>query len=708
MYIANGQVAIVSSNFTDNHIGNEYNDINAIPTITIINSTFHSGSKAVDGNTQACKPFLCQDTIVSYPQYGIDCKDTSYGVRCYRCHPGKFLNDTYASCLPCLPGTFTSNYGSASCKACSPGNIAPTKGATECKLCGLGKYSNNHITCIDVPPGMYPSNCSDTISKKGCSLIKPCPRGFFCPRNTAKPYPCEPGYYSNITGAPMCLKCNSGRASNASQATECKTCAKGQFGRHNGATGCDICSSGQYSNFKGLPTCLQCSPGQAVNSKNSTRCLSCEIGKFMNRSGSAHCDVCPPGTTTYVAGSVQCSNCQKGKVGGENGHCKDCPPGKHSPKDGMTDCIACNVGLHPDANSISCIAMAVYGEPPTITSVQMGVDDTTLFVQWKLPTTTSMDDTISIVPVNRITNEDVFESVWHGSAHAFNATLLNLDVVRQVYTVKVSIQHATDKASSPNATYSTRWKTTSDCSTDSKFLNSSGANLQHWKCTDCPIGASCQGPITWSGVQAKFGNWYVPNTTIFTKCLRPQSCLGAANNLYNARFPILARNDQNVSCARPAFKQNVRKNRLCATCARPHYARGSANGSCERCDVPLNLIFLICSIIFGLIAFTVLLRMTLFQRRRLKLSDGIKKISINYLQFASLALHLNMPWTNVLRELFKWQSYGVGISNALLSLDCVLADTHTTYEVFKLKFFSMFSRYIQFIRTYYYNTYISY
>ena len=33
-----------------------------------------------------------------------------------------------------------------------------------------------------------------------------------------------------------------------------------------------------------------------------------------------------------------------------------------------------------------------------------------------------------------------------------------------------------------------------------------------------------------------------------------------------------------------------------------------------------------------------------------------------------------MPWTNVLCQLFKIQSYGVGVLNALLSLDCILAD----------------------------------
>ena len=79
--------------------------------------------------------------------------------------------------------------------------------------------------------------------------------------------------------------------------------------------------------------------------------------------------------------------------------------------------------------------------------------------------------------------------------------------------------------------------------------------------------------------------------------------------------------------------------------------------------------------------------MTLFKRRIIKLTDGIKKIAINYLQFASLALNLDMPWTNVLCQLFKIQSYSVGVSNALLLLDCILADTSTTWDVFQLKFF---------------------
>ena len=51
-----------------------------------------------------------------------------------------------------------------------------------------------------------------------------------------------------------------------------------------------------------------------------------------------------------------------------------------------------------------------------------------------------------------------------------------------------------------------------DCNTDDKYLNASSHDLAAWKCNKCPRGASCQGPITWNGIKARFGNWHIPNT----------------------------------------------------------------------------------------------------------------------------------------------------------------------------------------------------
>ena len=258
-----------------------------------------------------------------------------------------------------------------------------------------------------------------------------------------------------------------------------------------------------------------------------------------------------------------------------------------------------------------------------------------------------------------------------------------LPLTSTVFTLHANVIYLNSEQSKTRI-YSKPWKTTFDCNIDSRYLNCSSSDLSKWGCAKCPKGASCAGKVTWNGVKAKFGYWHIPNTLHFTECLRPQSCLGAANNLFYDRFK-LAHENSNVSCAQPAF---VPGSRLCATCARPNYARGSGKGSCEKCSKVWNLIVFITSIVFGLAGFTVLLRLTLFERRKVKLSDGVKKIGINYLQFASLALNLNLPWSRPLQQLFQWQNYGVSISNAMLSLDCVLAETHTTFEVFELKFFS--------------------
>ena len=487
-----------------------------------------------------------------------------------------------------------------------------------------------------------------------------------------KCYSCKLGSIPS-TGATQCQACSKGRYQDQNQ---CISCSKGKSQNETGKNSCNSCLSGTYSSFKGLPTCLRCSPGQAIDSRdNNTKCFLCNIGQFATNPGSIECNTCKSGMTTFVKGSVQCSNCPKGKVG-RNGNCDVCPFGKVASEDGSTVCTPCGPGEHPGINNISCVKMDVHGSPPTILSIKMGPNRTTLFVKWKLPKDViAAENKVVIVPVDRVTNDDVFQSVWYGPAISLNAMVLNLDVYKQVYTLKISILHKKDGSTSGNATYSKRWTTVNDCNTDDKYLNASSHDLADWKCNKCPRGASCQGPITWNGIKARFGNWHIPNTIEFVKCIRPQSCLGAANNLYYDRFPKLATTNHNVSCAIPGYVQG---SRLCARCNRPQFARGTGKGTCVKCHKTWNVIIFIGSIIFGLIGFTILLRMTLFKRRIIKLSDGIKKIAINYLQFASLALNLDMPWTNVLRQLFKIQSYGVGVSNALLSLDCILADTSTT------------------------------
>ena len=76
----------------------------------------------------------------------------------------------------------------------------------------------------------------------------------------------------------------------------------------------------------------------------------------------------------------------------------------------------------------------------------MGPNRTTLVVKWKLPREVigRPEDRVVVVPVDRVTNDDVYQSVWYGPARALNATLQNLDVYKTVYTLKISIHHEKD------------------------------------------------------------------------------------------------------------------------------------------------------------------------------------------------------------------------------------------------------------------------
>jgi hypothetical protein len=600
--IESGDVSIVKNYFSDNDAGvmipkrylNNGNDIAAVPTIIMINTTFSNASNSIIGTPSQCLPSLCQDFIPSYPDFGIECAskpNKHQGIECFPCHPGKYLraNAPYSSCLPCVAGTATNKYGSDSCDTCSPGKIQPVNtNASLCKLCSPGKYSNNRIKCNDVPPGYHPSNCIDSNAKKGCSSFAPCPHGF-----------------------------------------------------------------------------------------------------ASSKAGQSKCERCSPGMTTFVEGSIKCSSCQKGTAG-TNGTCTPCTGLTHASNINSTTCEYCSdIRKVPDSSHIDCIKQeGIAGNGPIIYDVHVESRISKLSFKFKFVNSVVhswIQDYVLVTATNAITKDVIAKSKFPAADLHENFTgFTGLPITDVQFIFSAIMVYTNNKRSKPYIYPFSSWTTTSSCNSDSLYLNASSHKLANWKCVKCPEAASCDGKITQDGIKARFGNWQVPNTLIFSKCLRPQSCLGATNKLYYNRFPKLAKTNHNVSCAIPGYVQG---SRLCATCNRPQFARGTGKGACVKCHKTWNVIIFIASIIFGLTGFTIFLRMTLFKRRIVKLSDGIKKIAINYLQFASLALNLDMPWTNALNQLFQMQSYGVGVSNALLSLDCILADTSTTWDVFQLKFF---------------------
>ena len=71
------------------------------------------------------------------------------------------------------------------------------------------------------------------------------------------------------------------------------------------------------------------------------------------------------------------------------------------------------------------------------------------------------------------------------------------------------------------------WDLVSDCG-DQKYLDVESMDPSAWACGAAP-GASCVGPITWSGVKQKMGWVRCPGegSRSFQRCTFAASCLGA-------------------------------------------------------------------------------------------------------------------------------------------------------------------------------------
>ena len=58
-----------------------------------------------------------------------------------------------------------------------------------------------------------------------------------------------------------------------------------------------------------------------------------------------------------------------------------------------------------------------------------------------------------------------------------------------------------------------------------QYLNSSDVNKDNHKCMSCPLGASCEGNIDWSGVKVKSGWWRIEDHKDTKDRLHPPKCL---------------------------------------------------------------------------------------------------------------------------------------------------------------------------------------
>jgi NAD-dependent SIR2 family protein deacetylase len=214
-----------------------------------------------------------------------------------------------------------------------------------------------------------------------------------------------------------------------------------------------------------------------------------------------------------------------------------------------------------------------------------------------------------------------------------------------------------------------------DC-TSSQYLNDTNSTIPLF-CASCPLGASCEGPVTWKQVTAKYGWWRVHDaserppdclntnanqkslqpTCAFQECLYPHACHGKpnpghyklkrtnadrSNELYDPAHELS--NFTETCDETKGYKNNctdthgnVARCHLCATCigvGDRRYKRKGSGTECQLCpSVSANRMWLGVGVVGMIFGTAVLIFLEITSETSIdETSDTVKKIILNFLQ----------------------------------------------------------------------------
>ena len=205
---------------------------------------------------------------------------------------------------------------------------------------------------------------------------------------------------------------------------------------------------------------------------------------------------------------------------------------------------------------------------------------------------------------------------------------------------------------------------------------SAGEFLDGKQCKPCANGAFCPGGTDAAGMTALNGHWRVPNTTIFVQCLNPCACLGAINP--SSTCPEANQHHPEGCNVQLGYRAG---SRLCADCMNG-YSRDE-RGKCKKCsDAGLKIAFpvlasvgILCCLFF-LVWSTVIKRGGAFEA-----SDGAKKIFISYLQLATLATTMDIPWPGNYLAVFRAQALVSSVGEAFIDVRCAMDEPVSIAQV---------------------------
>ena len=312
----------------------------------------------------------------------------------------------------------------------------------------------------------------------------------------------------------------------------------------------------------GQTTCFPCSPGRFGESKGRTNCTACPIGWWTAEAGSFDCKkaeynaiVLPGAVATvsvpegsYIYGDDDgefkacpsgwfeinrtCDQCVKGKFTSFSGatSCHRCETGKFADTAGSPKCMNCNEQNNEYADSEGAETCNIC--PSGFFSIGKACNDAAADSNLPVPTdviiarrTARVWNTVQVtwkVNEGAIPSTGVVEVQWSSSSGFYEgndtSTLraIGNKVVLAVPDLRVAVTYARVRVvGSTNSNFgawsanSKPWLSTSEtaCSAEGYYLNESDLVPSNWKCSECRLGAWCEGSVPWSGVVAMQGFW---------------------------------------------------------------------------------------------------------------------------------------------------------------------------------------------------------
>ena len=632
----------------------------------------------------ASEPFVCTDCTPGFWSVAGD-------MSCFACDAGQYQDENEQSkCIACSKGTYNENQGATNvtfCNKCPQGRYSSAIGVTnitDCNKCAAGKKNENKgskisSACLNCGANTIAERAGSIecaacgvgrTSTPGSSKCTDCTNGrakssdstdFIC-------VGCEAGFWA-AAGDYTCKECEAGRYQNEKLESKCEACSEGTYNEDRGATSavfCKDCSRGTYSSVKGVDRrdgCNDCSPGKKGSKDGATNatdeCNECGVGKYQDEAGRTTCDKCESGTYANRRGSTECFPCAPGKFTGEMGGtiCEKCPSGWLQEDEGKDKCEkpvegqisaggASSVEISEGWVAADCDS-SVCKTQQVCKAGTKGNKERTRCAPCEAGKT-SFQGSMSCIPCSKGKFAAQGGSKCADCPSGFYQSKDNVPSVECVACPTgwgPALDESMKEVGGSALCRDLGGIKPSDCKDDEYF------NVT--ECVDCPLGGSCMGDITASGIRTLFGWSQCPNDALnltYEPCVFGAACLGAKNDALKGKFEIKIDSgkvhdpslDDNAtaSCAPPYFKGGL----ICASCS-PGYSHSGLGDKCDKCPTDgENTAVAVTGSVLGVIGLVAYIQLTLSSAGKLEPADGAQSIGMSYVQVVSLLLTFPIAW----------------------------------------------------------------